>query len=202
MDSFGTAKKIATKKRLSVLEFLYMISDILELEHRIDLFFIGIPDARKCLESLISRHSPSLAREKIIERSRRQEVPSVMEPFIKLFLLGVTTPIRLACDIISGVAEGLVWYGTVEGASIKHCESDGDFLPTISCAHRIKRPVKVVVESVVGPVHLIIHPDDWIDEIGVQFRIKRRLRAATWRDIFLGKDTPIPNTKSHRRNEL
>jgi hypothetical protein len=31
----------------------------------------------------------------------------LMKPFIELFLLGVATPIRLACDIISGVADSI-----------------------------------------------------------------------------------------------
>jgi len=116
-----------------------------------------------------------------------------MKPFIELFLLGVTTPIRLACDIASGIAEGISWHRAILVANIRHCEFEDDFIPTISCAYKINHPVRVIAESVMGPVHLVIRPHDWTDTVFLRFEQKVSLRAATWRDILLGKDTPIEN---------
>jgi hypothetical protein len=116
-----------------------------------------------------------------------------MKPFIELFLLGVTTPIRLACDIASGIAEGISWHRAIPVANIRHCEIASDFLPTLSCAYRIGRPVRVIAKSVMGPVHLVIRPHDWTDTVFLRFEQKVSLRAATWKDILRGKDTPIEN---------
>jgi len=116
-----------------------------------------------------------------------------MEPFVRLFFLGITTPIHLVCDVISGIAKGVSWHLAVKVADVCHCESPEDFIPTISCAYKINRPVKVIAESVTGPVHLVVRPDEWIDDVFPRFIQKESLRVATWEDILRGRDTQVEN---------
>jgi len=114
-----------------------------------------------------------------------------MNPFCEIFFLGITTPIRLVCDVVSGIAEGISWHLATEIARITHCEIPSNVIPTISCAHRIGRTVKVLAESITGPVHLIVRPDDWTDTVFPQFKQKELLRIATWRELLCGQETPI-----------
>jgi hypothetical protein len=116
-----------------------------------------------------------------------------MKPFIELFLLGVTTPIRLACDIASGIAEGISWHRAIPVANIRHCEIASDFLPTLSCAYRIGRPVRVIAKSVAGDVHLVIRPDDWTNNVYLRFKTKELLRIATCNNLFRRQDTLMHN---------
>ncbi|NTV22280.1 MAG: hypothetical protein HGB03_01785 [Candidatus Yonathbacteria bacterium] len=116
-----------------------------------------------------------------------------MNPFSELFFLGITTPIRLVCDVVSGITEGISWHLATEIAHIPHCEIPSDVIPTISCAYRIGRPVKVIAESVTGPVHLVVRPNDWIETVFRRFKKKEVLRIATWKNLFRGQETSIKN---------
>ncbi|NTV44243.1 MAG: hypothetical protein HGA67_00930 [Candidatus Yonathbacteria bacterium] len=112
-----------------------------------------------------------------------------MKPFISLLLLCVTTPVRLLCDVASGIAEGVSWHLAEDCSGVSTLDYVYPRLVRAGLvyAQKIGRPVRMMI----GGAPLLIHSNDTHERVWDRYQKRLSLQDEQCTYLFRGKNTPL-----------